>query len=201
MPMGFTGHVRAPNKDFLQGSRRRQARGAANRTANGLRRRRGTAARKGGYRRLRTKGSAVPAGISRDRRRRGCLLEGRLDHDDSLSEEYTLSCGRNGGCNGDDNVNVLQWAKATGLADTADYGPYKASPGWCNWKAGMKLYKIDDWGFADSSQGQGVTDTTAIKMRSYSTVASAPAWPPAATHSGTVGPASAQARRTTSTMT
>ena len=32
-----------------------------------------------------------------------------------LSEEYTLSCGRNGGCGGDDNTTVLDWAKATGL--------------------------------------------------------------------------------------
>jgi C1A family cysteine protease len=32
-----------------------------------------------------------------------------------LSEQYTLSCGRNGGCSGDDNVTVLDWAKSKGL--------------------------------------------------------------------------------------
>lgn len=85
------------------------------------------------------------------------------DGSDALSEEYTLSCGRNGGCSGDDNVNVLQWAKQTGLPKTSDYGPYAARAQHCAFKQSMTLYKIDDWGFADSSQGQGVTSTEAIK--------------------------------------
>lgn len=80
-----------------------------------------------------------------------------------LSEEYTLSCGNNGGCRGDDNTNVLQWAKQTGLPLSKDYGPYTASPGHCLFKQGMTLYKIDDWGFADSNGGQGVTPTDDIK--------------------------------------
>jgi hypothetical protein len=80
-----------------------------------------------------------------------------------LSEEYTLSCGSNGGCNGDDNVNVLDWAKKTGLPLTADYGPYSASPGQCAWKSGMALYKIDDWAFCDKNGGQGVTPPEDIK--------------------------------------
>ena len=80
-----------------------------------------------------------------------------------LSEEYTLSCARNGGCNGDDNVSVLDWAKATGLPLTADYGPYKESPGKCLFNPNMTLYKIDDWGFADSNGGNGITPTQDIK--------------------------------------
>lgn len=80
-----------------------------------------------------------------------------------LSEEYTLSCGRNGGCGGDDNTNVLQWAKQTGLPLTADYGPYAGRPGRCAFKQSMTLYKVDDWGFADSNGGQGVTPTDDIK--------------------------------------
>jgi C1A family cysteine protease len=80
-----------------------------------------------------------------------------------LSEEYTLSCCRNGGCGGDDNVSVLDWAKKSGLPMTADYGPYKARAGTCAFKQAMTLYKVDDWGFADGSQGDGVTPTPAIK--------------------------------------
>lgn len=87
----------------------------------------------------------------------------KSDGSQALSEEYTLSCGRNGGCNGDDNVTVLQWCKETGLPLSSDYGPYTASRGHCNWKQGMKLYKIDDWGFADSNGGQGVTPVEDIK--------------------------------------
>lgn len=82
---------------------------------------------------------------------------------DALSEEYTLSCGRNGGCGGDDNVTVLQWAKQTGLPKSSDYGPYAASAQRCAFKQSMTLYKIDDWGFADGYRGQGVTPTDAIK--------------------------------------
>lgn len=83
-----------------------------------------------------------------------------------LSEEYTLDCGQNGGCNGDDNVNVLEWAKKTGLPLTKDYGAYTAgggSPGRCAFKPAMTLYKIDDWGFADGAQGNGVTPAQSIK--------------------------------------
>lgn len=82
-----------------------------------------------------------------------------------LSEEYTLSCGRNGGCGGDDNTTVLDWAKQTGLPSTSDYGPYTARRGTCSFKPAMKLYKVDDWGFANASgdTGQNVTPTADIK--------------------------------------
>jgi cathepsin L len=80
-----------------------------------------------------------------------------------LSEEYTLSCTKNGGCNGDDNVTVLDWAKSTGLPLTADYGAYKAAPGKCAFTPNMTLYKIDDWGFADSNGGNGITPVQDIK--------------------------------------
>ncbi len=83
-----------------------------------------------------------------------------------LSEEYTLDCGQNGGCNGDDNTNVLDWAKQTGLPLTSEYGPYTSGngrTGRCSFKNGMTLYKISDWGFADSNGGKGVTSTSDIK--------------------------------------
>lgn len=83
----------------------------------------------------------------------------------ALSEEYTLSCGRNGGCNGDDNTTVLQWAKQTGLPKSSDYGPYAGREQSCAYKPNMALYKVDDWGFANSSgaQGQTVTPVADIK--------------------------------------
>lgn len=91
---------------------------------------------------------------------------GVLTSSQRLSKEYTLDCGQNGGCNGDDNTTVLKWAQETGLPLSSDYGPYSAgngSPGQCKYVSGMKLFKIDSWGFADSNGGQGVTPTADIK--------------------------------------
>lgn len=82
-----------------------------------------------------------------------------------FSEQYTLSCGKNGGCNGDDNTTVLEWAKSTGLPTQSDYGAYTASSGRCTWKSSMSLYKITDWTFAASSgDQQGVTPAADIKV-------------------------------------
>jgi hypothetical protein len=83
-----------------------------------------------------------------------------------LSEEYTLDCGQNGGCGGDDNTTVLDWAKTTGLPMTSDYGPYASGSGRtgrCAFKSGMTLYRISDWGFADSNGGKGVTSVADIQ--------------------------------------
>lgn len=91
------------------------------------------------------------------------ILAGILTPSQTLSEEYTLSCGHNGGCGGDDNVTVLEWAKATGLPLTSDYGPYTARRDRCNFKSGMPLFKIDEWGFCDSGSGEGVTKPDDIK--------------------------------------
>ncbi len=169
MPAGFKGHVRAPNKDHLISlSHARHS-----------------------YRLMALHQFQTPAafdsralgiiGPVKDQSNCGscwdfsgtCVVEvanykaGVLKPDGSqaLSEEYTLSCGKNGGCNGDDNTNVLDWAKATGLPLSSDYGPYVASRGSCKWKSGMKLVKVDDWGFANSSgdTGQSVTPTQDIK--------------------------------------
>ena len=81
----------------------------------------------------------------------------------ALSEQYTLDCGKNGGCNGDDNVTVLEWAKATGLPKASDYGPYDASSERCAFKQSQTLYKIDDWGFCDPNAQNGVASTESIK--------------------------------------
>ena len=89
----------------------------------------------------------------------------KADGSQALSEEYTLDCGKNGGCDGDDNTTVLKWAVATGLPFTSDYGPYTAGSGRtgsCHWKAAMPLNKIETWGYCDGN-GDGVTDVQDIK--------------------------------------
>jgi C1A family cysteine protease len=78
-----------------------------------------------------------------------------------LSEQYTLDCGQNGGCDGDDNTTVLAWAKSTGLPTTADYGPYQGQAGRC--KTGATLYKIADWGYCTPSSTNAVANVADIK--------------------------------------
>lgn len=82
----------------------------------------------------------------------------------TLSEEYTLSCYKNGGCQGDDNTTVLDWAKSHGLPLSAVYPvAYDARPEACAYTPSMALYRVDDWGFAGSEGEAGVTPTTDIK--------------------------------------
>lgn len=100
---------------------------------------------------------------------------GKPDGSFDLSEQYTMDCGQNGGCNGDDNTTVLVWAKATGLPLTADYGPYRAREGRCGFKSGTKLWQITDWGFCTPSQKDGVASPQDIKnaMLAYGPIGSA----------------------------
>lgn len=87
-----------------------------------------------------------------------------------LSEQFTLDCGQNGGCGGDDNTSVLKDAKNHGLPTTADYGPYTANGGRCKDSSGMVKHKLTDWGFVDGGSGyESVTDTQKIKdaMKAY----------------------------------
>jgi Papain family cysteine protease/Putative Ig domain len=94
----------------------------------------------------------------------GALLKagyGKPDGSFYLSPQYVLDCGQNGGCDGDDNVTVLQMAQSTGIALTSDYGPYQAAPGTC--KTGMKLYKIAAFGFCTGDGQGGVAATQDIK--------------------------------------
>ncbi len=88
---------------------------------------------------------------------------GRADGSFALSEQYTLDCGTNGGCDGDDNTTVLAWAKATGLPLSSAYGSYTATAGSCGSTPSMKLYKIADWGYCTPDQQQGVATTQDIK--------------------------------------
>ena len=172
MPTYAKGHKRAPNKDFLQSL-------SARHHGHQLKALRALLSNPPSTWDSRTKNWIGPI---KDQSQCGscwdfsgtCVVEvayykaGVFPNDGSkaLSEEYTLSCGHNGGCNGDDNTTVLQWAKQTGLPLSSDYGPYTASEGRCNFKTSMALYKVDDWGFANSSgdTGQSVTPVADIKL-------------------------------------
>jgi hypothetical protein len=90
----------------------------------------------------------------------------KADGSFQLSEQYTLDCYQNGGCNGDDNTTVLDHAKSVGLPTTASYGPYTQQAGQCLYTS-QQLYKIANWGFLGSQTG--VVDVQSIKngMASY----------------------------------
>lgn len=81
-----------------------------------------------------------------------------------LSSQYGLDNPNafQGGCNGGDEGQVLQFLKDTGAPLTSDYGPYTASPGQPKPTAGMKFYKIQDYGFADITAGAGGVANTAL---------------------------------------
>jgi len=81
-----------------------------------------------------------------------------------LSEEYSLDCLNVGGCGGGDNTSILEAAKNKGIPLTADYGPYQGHESRCKFSQTMKLFMVNDWGFAGSSQNyNSVTDTADIK--------------------------------------
>lgn len=89
---------------------------------------------------------------------------GILKRDQPLSEQYTLSCYGNGGCNGDDNTIVLKHAKQVGIPLTSDYGNYTANTAPCRLRQGTKLYQIDTWGLADGRAGyEKIGNTQKIK--------------------------------------
>jgi C1A family cysteine protease len=92
----------------------------------------------------------------------------------TLSPQYVLDCGSNGGCNGDDAPTVLDMAKSKGLPTTKDYGPYNAGPGRCNTNV-TKFYQLKDWGYCTPSQQSGVAATQDIKnaIVQYGTISTA----------------------------
>jgi hypothetical protein len=79
-----------------------------------------------------------------------------------LSEQYSLDCCDNGGCDGDWPGTVLEHAKLHGLPKSADYGAYTARPGPCR-SAGLAFAKINDYGFCDPRGANVVPSPDAIK--------------------------------------
>jgi hypothetical protein len=71
----------------------------------------------------------------------------------ALAEQYVLDCDNNGGCNGDWAETPLEIAKGKGVPTLAEYGPYKARAMACKSVAGMKIYKIADYGYVGKSSG------------------------------------------------
>lgn len=80
-----------------------------------------------------------------------------------LCQQFVLDCGKNGGCNGDDNTSVTQQCQATGLPTQAAYGAYQASPERCKSTAATTLYKIATWGFCTGDGQEGIAKTQDIK--------------------------------------
>ena len=91
------------------------------------------------------------------------MMAGVLQPSQRISRQYGLDCQKSGECNGDDNTTALEWSKQAGNPLTSVYGSYQGGPSKCKSPSGMVLYKIDDWGFADGSGGNGVTAVADIK--------------------------------------
>jgi hypothetical protein len=85
--------------------------------------------------------------------------QAKADGSFGLSEQFTLDCGRNGGCNGDWAETVLEWCKSKGLPTVADYGSYSARPGQCKSTGSMKMWRIVDYGYVG-------TDSTVPSVQS-----------------------------------
>lgn len=79
----------------------------------------------------------------------------------TLSRQYVMDCGRNGGCRGDDPSRVIAMARGKGLPTTSEYGPYKARAGACAGGSGDVFYRIIDSGYCGDDGG--VASTSAIK--------------------------------------
>lgn len=81
-----------------------------------------------------------------------------------LSSQYGLDSGAfQGGCNGGDEAQVIDYIKQNGFPLTSAYGPYTGGPQRAKPTAGMAIFKISDWGYAKSDQGQGIASTDEMK--------------------------------------
>ena len=89
---------------------------------------------------------------------------GKADGSFRLSSQYGLDYGAfQGGCDGGDEAQVIDYIKTTGFPLTSDYGPYTASPGPKKNVTGMTFYKIADWGYCTPSQEEGIASPEDIK--------------------------------------
>jgi len=87
----------------------------------------------------------------------------------SFSEQYTLDCYRNGGCDGDWPETVLAHAKTVGLPLDKDYPAYAARPSTCR-SGGMTLYKIKDYGYVGPEDGVPNPDLIKAAIRQHGPV-------------------------------
>lgn len=82
-----------------------------------------------------------------------------------LSSQYGLDNQNafQGGCNGGDEAQVIDFVKTNGAPLTKDYGPYSANPGTLKPLTGMQVFKIGDCGYCTPSQQQGIAAVADIK--------------------------------------
>lgn len=86
---------------------------------------------------------------------------GKPDGTFGLAEQFVMDCDSNGGCNGDWPETVAELAMLKGLPSVQEYGPYRGSGQKCKSVAGMKIYKITDYGYV--GQENAVPPAQAIK--------------------------------------
>lgn len=80
-----------------------------------------------------------------------------------LSSQFGLDCGAfEGGCDGGDEAQVIDYILKKGFPLTSDYGPYTANPRNCR-STGLKLYKIGDWGYCTPDQQGGRASDQDVK--------------------------------------
>ncbi len=96
------------------------------------------------------------------------IMMGLLPNDASkgrLSSQYGLDESRafEGGCNGGNGSQVIEFMCKNGWPLTSDYGPYTANPGRLKPLTGMTLYKPVNWGFCTPNQEGGVASVQDIK--------------------------------------
>lgn len=81
-----------------------------------------------------------------------------------LSSQYMLDSGAaQGGCDGGDEAQVIDYAMTTGIPLTSAYGPYSGSPGRVQNTSGMTFYKLTDYGYCTPNEEEGIAATSDIK--------------------------------------
>lgn len=82
-----------------------------------------------------------------------------------LSSQYGLDNSQafQGGCGGGFSAQVIDFIKTHGFPLTSEYGPYTASSRRLKPLDGMKVLKIDDYGYCTPNQQGGVADTQDMK--------------------------------------
>lgn len=98
---------------------------------------------------------------------------GKADDSFKISDQFGMDCHDFGGCNGGNGTEVIGWMLKNGFPaeryiDVAgvthnDYPAYQARSGTCRTKAGAKLWKPKDWGFAAGDQSNRPATVAEIK--------------------------------------
>jgi hypothetical protein len=101
------------------------------------------------------------------------IRAGIMPKSDTVSKQYTMDCGSNGGCNGDWPENPIKWCKDKGLPTTANYGPYQARRENCKAVDSARFLKIKDYGYVGSENGVPPVQSIKDAMSKYGPLACA----------------------------